>query len=78
MEITPQGNKLRSWALVLVCILALAVLWHQVFAMTGVLWWNAPTAGKPVPRPAPPHIAPVTTDWVDLDAYLRNHPTWQP
>jgi uncharacterized protein YpmS len=78
MHTTPVGNRLRSWALVLVCVLALAFLWHQVFAMTGVLWWNAPTAAKRVPRPRPPHIAQATTDWVDLDTYLRNHPTWQP
>ena len=67
----------RSWALALAAILLLAVMWQQVFTMTGVLWWNAPRAAKPYPRPRAPHIRPVPTDWVDVDAYLKNHPEWQ-
>lgn len=59
-------------------ILALLLLWQQVFAMTGVLWWNAPTPGErlaafetiKVPRP--------DTSLVDLEAYRAAHPDWRP
>jgi hypothetical protein len=67
----------RSWAIALLAIVLLAVMWQQVFTMTGVLWWNAPQAEKPYPRPRAVHIRPVPTDWVDVDAYLKNNPEWQ-
>lgn len=59
-------------------IVAVALLWHQVFAMTGLLWWDAARPAQPVPRPAPPEIQAEPTGWVDLEIYLRNHPVWQP
>jgi hypothetical protein len=59
-------------------VLMLALLWHQVFAMTGLLWWDAPAATAKLPRPAAPHLTPAPTDWVDVDTYLRTHPVWVP
>lgn len=46
--------------------------------MTGVLWWDAPPQEQLVAVPEPlPTVAP-ETGWVDLDSYLRTHPTWDP
>lgn len=73
-----MSRKQLTGVWVVCAVVALAILWHQVFAMTGLLWWNAPAGGAKAPRPAPPHITPPPTDWVDLDAYLRTHPVWQP
>ncbi|NSW58430.1 MAG: hypothetical protein HPY44_20670 [Armatimonadetes bacterium] len=67
-----------NWVLAIVAVVALGLLWQQVFAMTGVLWWDAPSDVQKVPRPAPPVIQPPDTDWVDLKAYLGTHPVWRP
>ena len=66
---------MKTLAVIAIAIV-LALLWQQVFAMTGLLWWNASAALQKYPRPAPPHITPPPTDWVDLNAYLHTHPVW--
>lgn len=68
--------RARNLIGILVATCIVAGLWLQVFAMTGLLWWNAPVAARPVARPPVPPLPPVQTDWVDVDAYLRNHPVW--
>jgi hypothetical protein len=78
MKGSPRHRNFGVWATALLYVVVLALLWHQVFVTTGVLWWNAPAPGKRVPRPAPPHLPETRTDWVDLDTYLRNHPEWRP
>lgn len=70
--------RLRGWAMTLAAAVVLGLLWFQVFLMTGVLWWAAPSAEVPVERPDPPRFRPPATDWVDVDAYLRTHPVWMP
>lgn len=67
----------RTWVFGLIAVLALAFLWQQVFAMTGVLWWNAPVAQEPFARPEPPKFPTLHKDWVDVDTYLKNHPEWK-
>lgn len=57
-------------------LIVVAVLWRQVFMMTGILWWQAP---RPAARPTPPppvQFRTVSTDWIDLNTYLRNRPYW--
>ena len=59
-------------------IVVVALLWQQVFTMTGVSRWHEPAA---VERPAPPEpiaVAPLPTGWVDLKLYQQRHPVWQP
>ncbi len=57
-------------------LIVVSVLWWQVFAMTGILWWEAPRAtDRPVPPPAV-HFREVPTSWVDLPAYHKLHPMW--
>lgn len=67
-----------AWVLAIVALLALGLLWQQVFVMTGLLWWDATGDAQRVPRPKPPTIQPPDTDWVDLQAYLGTHPVWRP
>jgi hypothetical protein len=72
----------RNLIITVLLVLLVAVLWQQVFAMTGVLWWNAPggVAAQAARTPAPPPLelrAP-KTGWVDLGAFLKTHPRWEP
>ena len=67
--------RLTRWGLA-IFLVVVALLWRQVFLMTGILWWQAP---RPETRPAPPpapRVQPANTGWIDLDTYLRNHPVW--
>jgi hypothetical protein len=59
---------------------ALLVLlaWHQVFLMTGVLWWNAPQSSADVAVPPPLTEARLDTAWVDPQAFHKTHPEWNP
>lgn len=68
----------RTWIACVLGAVIIGLLWHQVFVMTGVLWWNAPEVLQPVPTPAPLSPATVETGWVDLSAYLSTHPHWAP
>lgn len=75
-----RGINRRDLVVTLALIAIVAALWHQVFVMTGVLWWNAPTSGIAA-RPAPPPpltLKPPDVSGVNLGAYLRTHPTWEP
>lgn len=57
-------------------LVVVGLLWQQVFAMTGILGGQAPAASE---RPAPPpavQFPQVSTDWIDLPAYLRTNPVW--
>jgi len=59
-------------------IVAVALLWHLIFVMTGVSRWQQVTAAQ---RPAPPEqvsLSPLSTDWVDLEIYQQTHPIWEP
>jgi len=68
----------RTTIITLLGLLAVLVLWHQVFVMTGVLWWNAPDTGQRLPVFETLHLPPVDTHLVDLPAYLAAHPEWRP
>ena len=61
-------------------VLAVLVLlaWQQVFAMTGVLWWDAPQCATPVALPVPLPESRLITFWVDPQAFLKTHPEWNP
>jgi hypothetical protein len=67
--------KLTRWGLV-AFLVVVALLWREVFLMTGILWWQAPRpADRPLPPP-PATFAPADTQWIDLNAFLAHHPTW--
>lgn len=71
---------LRRYGTLWYAVGALLVLmaWHQVFVMTGVLWWNAPQSSARVQVPAPLPEAKLDTTWVDTRAFLKTHPEWNP
>jgi hypothetical protein len=59
-----------------VFLVVVGLVWRQVFAMTGILWWQAPPAAE---HPAPPpavHFRQAPTTWVDLPAYQKTNPMW--
>jgi|LSQX01.3.fsa_nt_gb hypothetical protein len=66
----------RSWLLAVVAIILIGVAWHQVFVMTGILWWDAPDTAVHLAPPPPLALAPPDTGWVDLEVWQRNHPIW--
>ena len=71
-------RKLQRAAVLVIIIIAVALLWHLVFVMTGVSRWQQVTAAQ---RPAPPQpvsLSPLSTDWVDLEVYQQTHPMWRP
>lgn len=68
----------RNLIIYLVGLLMVLVLWHQVFLMTGVLWWNAPQPAQRLPALAPLQLPAPNTQAVDLKAFLSTHPTWNP
>ena len=71
-------RKFQRAAVLVIVIIAVALLWHLVFVMTGVSRWQQVTA---VQRPAPPQpvsLPPLSTDWVDLEVYKQTHPVWRP
>ena len=70
--------KSRHLIVAILGLLAVLFLWHQVFVMTGVLWWNAPDTGQRLPALDTLHLPPVNTHLVDLPAYLATHPEWRP
>ncbi len=66
----------RRWLLVALAVLAIGVAWQQVFAMTGILWWDAPAGAVVQPAPLPLQLQPLDTSWVDLSVWQRTHPEW--
>jgi len=71
-------RKLQRTAVTVIIIIAVALLWHLVFVMTGVSRWQQVTVAQ---RPAPPQpvsLSPLSTDWVDLAIYQQTHPEWRP
>lgn len=79
----PMSAKLASnvrlrVVLLVILLVGIGLLWNQVFVITGIVGSSPNAAISPLPPPPPPEIKPVSTDWVDLEVYLRNHPTWQP
>jgi len=62
--------------LALLAVIVLAAGWHQVFVMTGILWWDAPGAVIQQEPPPPVAFAELDTAWIDLDAWQRTHPVW--
>ncbi len=67
---------MRMWLTVIAIVLLIAFAWYQVFAMTGILWWDAPK-GPVVQSPPPPlTLEPPDTSWIDLDAWQRTYPVW--
>ena len=71
-------NRKYRTLYILLGLLAIVLLWHQVFAMTGVLWWNAPAAGERLPAFETLRLQAPDTHFVSLDAYLATHPEWRP
>ena len=71
-------RKFQRAAVLVIIIIAVALLWHLVFVMTGVSRWQQVTAAQ---RPAPPQpvsLPALSTDWVDLAIYQQTHPVWRP
>ena len=74
-SLSDSQRKALLYALLALLIVA---LWHQVFRATGVLYWDAPQSGDRVPAPAPLEVSPPDTTGVDLGAFLKTHPEWNP
>jgi len=69
----------RKTFLVYLFGLALGLLrGHQVFVMTGVLWWNAPEPGQRLAAFPAVTLTPPDTRQIDLQAFLQTHPEWNP
>ena len=58
-------------------LVVMGLLWRQVFAMTGLLWWQAPQAADHPAPPPPAQFKQLSTAWVDLPAYQKTNPVWQ-
>jgi len=70
-------GKTRT-VLIILGALAVLLLWQQVFAMTGVLWWNAPAPAERLPALETVTLPPPDIRLVDLPAYQAAHPEWRP
>lgn len=68
----------RHLILYVLGLLVVLLLWHQVFVMTGVLWWNAPAPGQRLAALEPLDLQRPDTHLVDLDMYLAAHTEWRP
>lgn len=73
---TPAQRGQWLWPVLGTLLVLLA--WHQVFLMTGVLWWNAPQSSGEVAVPKPLLPAQLDTAWVNPQAFLKTHPEWNP
>lgn len=71
-------TKRKTIFIYLVGLALVVLLWHQVFLMTGVLWWNAPEPGQRLPAFPAQVLTPPSTQHVDLQAFLQTHPEWNP
>lgn len=71
-------GRLKRATLIAAMVLAVALPWQQVFAVTGVSRWQQTAISL---RPAPPQaldLEQLHIDWVDLEIYQQTHPVWQP
>ena len=68
----------KPMLMALIGLALVLLLWHQVFVMTGVLWWNAPQPGQRLPAFTPVVLTPPDTHQIDLQAFLQTHPEWKP
>lgn len=73
-----MDNKRRATIVYVLGLLAVLLLWHQVFTLTGVLWWNAPQPAQRLPALPPLRLTPPDTRQIDLKAFLQTHPEWNP
>lgn len=71
-------TKRKTIFVYLIGLALVLLLWHQVFLMTGVLWWNAPEPGQRLAAFPAPTLTPPNTQHVDLPAFLQTHPEWNP
>lgn len=72
----PQNKRL--WIVYLVGLLLVLGLWHQVFVMTSVLWWNAPPPAERLTALEPINLPPPDISLIDTKAFLETHPEWRP
>lgn len=68
--------RLKGWAFAILVVTLVVFAWHQVFVMTGILWWNAPDPEQQLPPPEPVEWGTINTSWVNLDAWEKTHPVW--
>jgi len=71
-------HKFQRAIAIVIIIIAVALLWHLVFVMTGVSRWQEVTAAQRPAPPQPARLSALPTDWVDLSIYQQTHPVWQP
>jgi hypothetical protein len=71
-------NRTSRTIAIVLGVLAVLLLWHQVFVMTGVLWWNAPAPAERLPGFAAVELPRPDIRLVDLEAYMAAHPEWRP
>ncbi len=70
--------RYRTWFFSALAVLLIVVAWHQVFMMTGILWWNAPQLVQQQAPPAPLELRPLDTQLIDLEAWQKTYPVWGP
>lgn len=68
--------NVQRWVLTIVIIVLVAFAWHQVFVMTGILWWNAPEPDVQLTAPDPVEYGKIDASWVDIESWHRTHPVW--
>ncbi|HCA46833.1 MAG TPA: hypothetical protein DEP45_05575 [Armatimonadetes bacterium] len=74
----PQSAE-RGWLrTVALMALPLAAVWATAFLITGLLWWGARDTTEQIPPPPAPQVIVPDANSVDLEAYTRAHPQWQP
>lgn len=73
-----MSTKQRVWLAYIVGLVLVLALWHQVFVMTGILWWNAPPPAEQITALEPVRLAAPETSHVDVEAFLQTHPQWRP
>lgn len=71
-------RKFQRAAAIVIIIIAVALLWHLVFVMTGVGRWQQTTSVRRPSPPQPVSLPALSTDWVDLAIYQQTHPVWRP
>ena len=65
-----------KWLVVIAVVIVVAIAWHQVFVMTGILWWDAPSAAVQQTPPPALELPPPDTSWIDMEAWQKTHPVW--